>query len=89
MGEVECFHIEGVKCWFWSQDHKPPHFHSKKRGEWYFRVWFLRKQAAMLERRPGPRGRISALDRKALQQMAADHRAKLLQEWEQKVKHGD
>ena len=89
MAEVECFHIEGIKCWFWSQDHRPPHFHAKKCGEWHFKVWFQRKQAAMLERGPGPRGRISALDRRTLQQMAADHRAELLQEWERKVKHDD
>lgn len=89
MGEVACFRIEGVRCWFWSQDHRPPHFHAKKRGEWHFKVWFMRKQAAMLERMPELRGRISAPDRKALQQMAADYRAKLLQEWEQKVKHDD
>ena len=89
MGEVECFHIEGVKCWFWSQDHRPPHFHAKKRGEWHFRVWFLQREAMMLERQPGPRGRISAADRKALQQMVADHRAELLQEWERKVEYDD
>lgn len=89
MGDVDCFRIEGVKCWFSSQDHRPPHFHAKKRGEWHVRVWFLRKQEDMLERGPGPRGRISSLDRKTLLQMAADHRPALLEEWEQKVKHDD
>jgi len=89
MGEVECFHIEGVKCWFSSQDHRPPHFHAKRRGEWHCRVWFQRKEADMLERKPWPRGRMSVPDRKALQQMAADHRAELLQEWERKVKYDD
>lgn len=89
MGEVGCFRIEGVKCWFWSQDHRPPHFHAKRRGEWHFRVWFLQKEVAMLERRPGSKGRISAQDKKTLQQMAAHHRAELLKEWEQKVKHDD
>jgi uncharacterized protein YfaT (DUF1175 family) len=89
MAKVECFSIDGVECWFYSQDHRPPHFHARKHGQWHFRVWFLRKEAAMLERMPGPRKRISKQDRKTLQQMAANHRAELLQEWEHKVKHDD
>jgi hypothetical protein len=89
MGEVGCFHIEGIKCWFYSQDHRPPHFHAKRRGEWCFRVWFLEKQTAMLERRPGPKGRVSTEDRKILQRMATEHRDELLLEWERKVKHDD
>ena len=54
MGKVDCLSIDGVECWFWSQDHRPPHFHAKKPGEWHFRVWFLRKEGCMLERREGP-----------------------------------
>ena len=89
MGRVECFSIEGVTCWFWSQDHNPPHFHAKKRGVWHFRVWFLQTGDAMLERVSGPRGRISPDDRGMLRQMAAEHRAELLDEWERKVKYDD
>jgi hypothetical protein len=89
MAKVACSSIEGVECWFYSQDHRPPHFHAKKGGQCHFRVWFLLRKAVMLERMPGPRKRISRQDRKALQHMAADYRAELLQEWERKVKYDD
>lgn len=89
MGKVDCFNLVGVECWFYSQDHRPPHFHAKKPGQWHFRVWFLQDSDAMLERETGPRGHLSASDRKALQQAASSHRAELLQEWERKVKHDD
>jgi len=89
MGKVTSFNIEGIYCWFNSQDHRPPHFHAKRRGKWHFRVWFLKAVGAMLERAEGPRGRISVKGRRLLQNMAALHRAELLQEWEQKVKYVD
>ena len=89
MGRVECFTITGVECWFWSQDHRPPHFHAKKAGQWHYRVWFMNKEGCMLERAEGPKGRISASDRKLLQEAAVRHRAKLLRQWEKKVKYGD
>ena len=41
MPKVECFEIPGLTCWFWSNDHNPPHFHAKKNGEWELRVRFL------------------------------------------------
>lgn len=87
MGKVTSFNIEGIYCWFWSQDYLPPHFHAKKRGEWHYKVWFLKSEGAMLERARGPQGRISARYRRLLQKKAALHRAELLQEWEQKVKY--
>lgn len=34
MPKVACFKIPGLSCWFWSNDHDPPHFHAKKEGEW-------------------------------------------------------
>jgi len=87
MGKVASFNIEGIYCWFWSQDYLPPHFHAKKRGEWHYKVLFLKSKGAMLERAKGPQGRMSARDRRLLQKIAALHRVELLQEWEQKVKY--
>lgn len=89
MGKVDCFTIEGVTCWFWSQDHRPPHFHAKKRGQWHVRVWFLREETTMLEQMSELQGRISTHDRRTLQRMAAGHRDELLGEWERKVCHDD
>ncbi len=87
MGKVTSFNTEGIYCWFNSQDHRPPHFHAKRRGKWHLRVWFIKPEGAMLERAKELEGRISAKDRRLLQNMAALHRAELLQEWEQKVKY--
>jgi hypothetical protein len=87
MGKVTSIRIEGIDCWFYSQDHRPPHFHAKKRGEWHFKVWFLRSEGTMLERAKGPQGRITIRDKRLLQKMAALHRAELLKEWEQKVNY--
>jgi hypothetical protein len=33
MPKVESFELVGLVCWFWSNDHNPPHFHVKKEGE--------------------------------------------------------
>jgi hypothetical protein len=44
MPKVECFEIPGVYCWFWSNDHDPPHFHAKREGEWEIRVRFTESE---------------------------------------------
>jgi hypothetical protein len=85
MGKVDCFYIRGVDCWFWSRDHKSPHFNAKKKGEWYFKVFFLKPKEQMLDRVKGSRGRVSKADRKMLCQQAKENRKKLLTEWEKKV----
>ncbi|MGN6726648.1 MAG: DUF4160 domain-containing protein, partial [Tepidisphaeraceae bacterium] len=42
MARLTCFSIPGITCWFWPNDHKPPHFHAKRNGQWEVRVYFLR-----------------------------------------------
>jgi hypothetical protein len=88
MGKLNCFRIEGVDCWFWSRDHRPPHFNAKRRGEWEVRVFFMTGKASMIERVRGP-GRISRAHRNALIDMAEQHREDLLKEWEKKVRYDD
>ena len=85
MGKVTVFRLVGIDCWFPSQDHLPPHFHAKRRGEWHFRVLFLEARANMLERVRGLSGRVKAQDRNALCDMAELYREELLAEWEDKV----
>ncbi len=46
MGELAAFSIEGMKIWFWSKDHNPPHFHVKRDGQYEYRVFFLEEGAA-------------------------------------------
>ena len=86
MGKVSCFSLEGIDCWFWSQDHRPPHFHAKKEGQWEVRVNFLKIKDEMIERIKGLRGHISSTDANALTDMAKQYRAELLKEWEKKVR---
>jgi hypothetical protein len=85
MGKVAAFELVGIECWFFSQDHRPPHFHARKPGRWHVRVYFLAPPAAMIERVRGPRARFPTRDARALCEAAEAHRAKLLVEWEAKV----
>ena len=41
MAKLECFAIPGIELWFFSQDHSPPHFHAKRKGQWEVQVYFL------------------------------------------------
>ncbi|MFU8805113.1 MAG: DUF4160 domain-containing protein, partial [Bradymonadaceae bacterium] len=41
MGKVDAFAIEGLTVFFYSSDHRPPHIHIKKVGEWEMRVYFI------------------------------------------------
>lgn len=86
MGRVEAFGLKGLKLWFNSSDHEPPHFHVTRRGTWEIRVFFLFCTDTKLEfnRKWGksdPPARVQTAIRKAI----AGHRAELLREWEQKV----
>jgi hypothetical protein len=88
MGRVECFTIEGVRCWFWPDDHGVPHFNAKKAGQWYYKVYFLQSRDQMLvEAASGLRNRMSRGHREAICEEAESHRAELLREWESKVQH--
>ena len=41
MGQVDAFEIQGLKLWFNSSDHTPPHLHVSRRGKWEVRVMIL------------------------------------------------
>lgn len=89
MAKLECFTINGISLWFWSNDHKPPHFHAKRAGKWEVRVYFLEESAAnMLDVMWGEKA-FTAADKKALAKMVAAHRANILEEWELKVNPDD
>ena len=71
---------------FWPNDHEPPHFHAKRRGEWELRVNFLESEGKMLELVWAAKKRqVSKADRDALQKSVREHRDRILKEWEQKV----
>jgi hypothetical protein len=80
MPKVACLGIPGLLCWFWSNDHDPPHFHAKREGEWEIRVKFLEAEAQMFESVWGeePNGKVLRKIVKAV----LENRANLLAEWE-------
>lgn len=73
----------GLTCWFWSNDHDPPHFHAKKEGEWEIKVKFSESEYEMFELEWGsmPGGKIL----RQLKTAVKKHRETLLAEWEAKV----
>ena len=86
MATLECFCIGGMKLWFWSHDHRPPHFHAKRCGEWEVRVNFLESPGQMFDFIwIAKKARMSRQDRKLLEEMVERHRMLLLSEWERKV----
>ena len=92
MGKVDVLSgLVGVYCWFYSHEHKPPHFHAKRKGQWHIRVYFLRQRSEMMDRvyDRNMRGRISAKDRNAICGLSVLHREELLKEWEKKVNCND
>ena len=84
MAVIRAFSIAGMKLWFYSSDHDPPHFHAKRNGEWEMRVKFLENEEEMLELiwRKTSKSSVSARDKKLLQEMVDEHRPALLREWE-------
>lgn len=80
MASVSAFAISGLKIWFWSNDHAPPHFHVKKRGEWEIKVAFLEDASQMIE---VVFGKPTAKVVKEIYELAAQHRLELLKQWQQ------
>ncbi len=80
MGRLEAFSVPGCRCWFYTGDHGPPHFHAAAPDEWEVRVFFLFDPVEYEVRyrvRRLPRGMLNAILRRA-----AEHRGALLSEWE-------
>ena len=82
MATVTAFQIPGLQIWFWSNDHEPPHFHVKRRGEWEVKVFFMLAHDEMIERLGS--GRPPA---KELKYLAETHRLELLEQWQQIREH--
>ena len=87
MASVRAFQIPGVTVWFWSNDHEPPHFHAKRRGEWEVKVSFLLDASQMMEivwseKEP------STKSLNELTSLAEEHRVALLEEW-QELREGE
>ena len=81
MATVTAFGIAGLKIWFWSNDHEPPHFHAKRSGEWEVTFKFMLDPSEMIELKWSKKTpRKSVL--KQLTSMAKKHRVELLEQWQ-------
>lgn len=86
MAKLKCFGIAGMQLWFYPNDHAPPHFHAKRKGEWEYRINFMLRLDEMFELVwSRKKSQISKGDRQLLEQMVEDHRLQILREWEEKV----
>ena len=83
MPKVACFKLPGLTCWFWSNDHDPPHFHVKREGEWEIKVHFTEGVARMFERKWGDAPQAKVL--REIAKIVQEKRAQLLAEWEANV----
>jgi hypothetical protein len=84
MSQLRAFSIAGLKLWFPSNDHEPPHFHAKRRGEWIYKVHFLQPAREMFELVwSAKKKQMSKADKELLQEMVEAHRFAILREWEE------
>jgi hypothetical protein len=91
VAKVRAFELPGYEAWFNSGDHLPPHFHLEKAGgAWEIKVNFMRHPDEMCEivrpkfpKKKGDRPRKSEL--REIAKAAEEHRAELLEQYEQDV----
>ena len=89
MGQVDCFTLAGLECWFNSDDHLPHHIHVQKGSAWEIRVYFLKCVEKNLDfdtkwqsAKKGP----SSKELKLILAAVLENRERLLDEWTAKVK---
>ena len=82
MATVKAFQIKGLKLWFWSNDHEPPHFHAQKSGGWEVKVSFMLDPVEMIEVKWGEKA-ISTRMLRDICSLAEKHREKILEQWEE------
>lgn len=88
MGKVECISLPSLDLVFYSNDHRPAHFHARSRT-WEIKVFIETTTESVLDysikwsrlRRKNP----SAKSLKAIAGMVCKYRVQLLEEWERKV----
>lgn len=80
MGRLRAFSVPGCDCWFYTGDHGPRHFHAGVADEWEVRIFFMEEPVTYEEKFTLTRIPSPVLRR--LLRAASEHRAELLQEWE-------
>lgn len=90
MGQVDAFSLPGFDVVFYSNDHLPPHFHVREAGEWEIRVDIRETTENVLAyeiKWPNDFSGPKSSTRKELRNAVVEHRAALLEEWEEKVSY--
>lgn len=82
MAIVKPFAMQGLKLWFWSHDHEPPHFHAKRGGEWEVKVFFMLEASEMIEIEHWSVKTPPMRVLKKLTANAEKHRVELLAQWQ-------
>ena len=88
MVKVENFYIYGLEAFFRSNDHYPPHFHVKKKGEWEIRVYIITSTAKLHYSVKFPKNKqhfLSSKEKKLILDFVIKNREKLYLAWETKV----
>jgi hypothetical protein len=96
VGKVDCFSLAGLDIYFNSSDHRPPHFHVGC-ADWEIRVFIdtTSVESGLSFNYKYPRNPsknfmgITSKQKKELLGLVVNHRAQLLQEWQQKVNIGE
>ena len=80
MGRVQAFQVAGCRCWFYSGDHAPPHFHAGVPDVWEIRVYFIQEPVqfeVIYQLRQIPRKKLKAIFARVV-----EHRVELFEEWD-------
>lgn len=94
MGKVTCLSVSWGRCFFYSSDHRPAHFHVENTSDdWEIRVKIETTTATFLDYDysfpSGETKRIRAKFEQDLMVLVSTHREALMNEWEQKVSKGN
>ena len=80
MGLLQAFQLPECRFRFHTGDHGPPHFHARAEDAWEIRVFFLREPPEYEVK--FKMKHVSARTVREILELAAVHRAELLEEWE-------
>lgn len=84
MSKLKCIAVDGLRLWFWSDDHNPPHFHAQRPGEWELKVNFMESSAAkMFTLVKG--NKVPSAYTKLLEKLVVENRLGIFKEWERSV----
>jgi hypothetical protein len=89
LGRIEEFSFQGLRAFFRSNDHRPPHFHVKRPGRWEIKVYILTSSKNRLDYSfKFPKNNsviLTSQEEKAILGFVTRNREKLLLDWQTQV----